>query len=105
MGHSGYLESCKNIVGAAKEIARRIRNEIPELRVLGDPPASVVAFAAAHGSTLNVMEVGDGMSKKGWHLNAISNPPAVHIACTVRRASSRCLTLIVMFMRALECSV
>ncbi|TFK79129.1 PLP-dependent transferase [Polyporus arcularius HHB13444] len=82
MGHSGYLESCKSIVGAAKTIAHRIRTEIPELRVLGDPPASVVAFAVAHGLELNVLEVGDAMSQKGWHLNAISNPAAVHIACT-----------------------
>ncbi|KAI0689368.1 PLP-dependent transferase [Cerioporus squamosus] len=84
MGHNGYLESCKSIVGAAKTIAHRIRTEIPELRVLGDPPASVVAFTVAHGSanSLDVLEVGDAMSKKGWHLNAISNPAAVHIACT-----------------------
>ncbi|KAH9892638.1 PLP-dependent transferase [Cubamyces lactineus] len=82
MGHAGYLESCKSIVSAAKTIAHRIRTEIPELRILGDPPASVVAFAAAHGSSVNALEVGDAMSKKGWHLNAISNPAAVHIAVT-----------------------
>lgn len=99
MGHSGYLESCKNIVGAAKTIAQRIRTEIPELRVLGDPPASVVAFAPAHGSPLNVLEVGDAMSKKGWHLNAISNPAAVHIACTVR--ASRLSLLAFAFCRYL----
>ena len=23
------------------------------------------------------------MSERGWHLNGLSNPPAVHIACTV----------------------
>lgn len=22
------------------------------------------------------------MAKKGWHLNALANPPGVHIACT-----------------------
>ncbi|KAI0675368.1 PLP-dependent transferase [Trametes maxima] len=82
MGHSGYLESCKSIVSAAKTIAQRITAEIPELRILGNPPASVVAFAAAHGSDLNVLEVGDAMSKKGWHLNALSEPAAVHIAVT-----------------------
>ncbi|CDO76973.1 hypothetical protein BN946_scf184281.g20 [Trametes cinnabarina] len=82
MGHSGYLESCKQIVTAAKTIARRIKSEIPELRILGNPPASVVAFASAHESELNVLEVGDAMSKKGWHLNALSKPAAVHIAVT-----------------------
>lgn len=32
---------------------------------------------------LNVLEIGDLMSKKGWHLNALSHPAAIHIACTV----------------------
>ncbi|OSX65939.1 hypothetical protein POSPLADRAFT_1064542 [Postia placenta MAD-698-R-SB12] len=83
MGHSGYLESCRAIVGAARTIAHRIRTEIPELRVLGDPPASVVAFAAAAGvGRLNVLEVGDKMEKRGWHLNGLSGPAAVHIAVT-----------------------
>ncbi|KAM5534548.1 hypothetical protein V8D89_011752 [Ganoderma adspersum] len=82
MGHTGYLESCKSIVTAAKTIAHRIRTEVTELRVLGNPPASVVAFAAARGSSLNVLEVGDKMSKRGWHLNAITTPAAVHIAVT-----------------------
>lgn len=34
-----------------------------------------------------MLEVGDAMSRKGWHLNAISNPAAVHIAVTVRLPS------------------
>ncbi|KAI0929962.1 hypothetical protein AcW1_008774 [Taiwanofungus camphoratus] len=83
MGHSGYLASCKEIVSAAKTIEARVTAEIPELRVLGNPPASVVAFKAARGD-VNILEVGDAMSKKGWHLNALSNPAALHIAVTVR---------------------
>ena len=88
--YSGYLESCKSIVSAAKAIEQRVRAEIPELRVLGNPPGSVVAFAAAHGTELNVLEVGDKMSKMGWHLNGASNPPAVHIAVTVRLSRLSC---------------
>lgn len=80
---SGYLASCKEIVSAAKTIEARVTAEIPELRVLGNPPASVVAFKAARGD-VNILEVGDAMSKKGWHLNALSNPAALHIAVTVR---------------------
>lgn len=52
--------------------------------MLGDPPASVVAFAAEAGvGRLNVLEVGDKMEKRGWHLNGLSGPAAVHIAVTV----------------------
>jgi sphinganine-1-phosphate aldolase len=43
----------------------------------------VVAFGSRVPS-LNILEVGDKMSKKGWHLNALQNPPGLHIACTVR---------------------
>ncbi|OCH93737.1 PLP-dependent transferase [Obba rivulosa] len=81
MGHSGYLESCKSIVSAARRIARAIIEEIPELYVLGNPPASVVAFASK-SADINVLEVGDAMSRKGWHLNGLSRPAAVHIAVT-----------------------
>src|SRR5882762_1317239 len=81
---SGYLESCRSIVNCARTIANTIKTSIPELYVLGSPPASVVAFGSRDPS-VNVLEVGDAMSKKGWHLNGLSGPPAVHIACTVTR--------------------
>lgn len=81
MGESGYIQSCKDIVKAAKRIQAAIAHEIPELYVLGKPLASVVAFGS-RSRAVNVMEVGDAMSTKGWHLNALNNPPAVHIACT-----------------------
>lgn len=78
----GYVASCRDIVGAAKLIESRIKSEIPELYILGKPPASVVAFGSRRPN-VSVLEVGDKMAKKGWHLNAIQGPSAVHIACTV----------------------
>ncbi|EJD52801.1 PLP-dependent transferase [Auricularia subglabra TFB-10046 SS5] len=82
MGQDGYLKSCREIVSCARKIERAVREQIPELYVLGKPVASVVAFGSADETALSVMEVGDIMSSKGWHLNALMNPPAVHIACT-----------------------
>ena len=79
----GYVASCRAIVGTAKIIEQTIENSFPELYVLGKPPASVVAFGSRMPD-LNILEVGDKMSKKGWHLNALQNPPGLHIACTVR---------------------
>ncbi|KAF8828699.1 hypothetical protein HHX47_DHR3000134 [Lentinula edodes] len=81
MGDKGYLESCRDIVTCARSIADTIASSIPELYVLGSPPASVVAFGSKHPK-VNILEVGDMMSKKGWHLNGLSGPPALHIACT-----------------------
>jgi len=82
MGHDGYLESCRSIVSCAQKIAATVKAEIPELYILGEPPASVVAFASKDRKALDVLEVGDAMSKRGWHLNGLRDPPAVHIACT-----------------------
>ncbi|KAJ7130839.1 pyridoxal phosphate-dependent transferase [Mycena crocata] len=81
MGSNGYLESCRSIVTCARTIADTIVSSIPELYILGSPPASVVAFGSKHPK-VNVLEVGDKMSQRGWHLNALSGPAAVHIACT-----------------------
>ncbi|KIK69113.1 hypothetical protein GYMLUDRAFT_91502 [Collybiopsis luxurians FD-317 M1] len=81
MGEKGYLDSCREIVTCARNIADRISSSIPELYILGSPPASVVAFGSKHPK-VNIWEVGDMMSKKGWHLNGLSGPPALHIACT-----------------------
>ncbi|KAG8821002.1 hypothetical protein FRC17_009949 [Serendipita sp. 399] len=81
MGEDGYLASCKSIMGCAKRVMAAIRSEIPELYVLGNPPASVVAFGSA-SPKVNIHAVGDAMSSRGWHLNALANPPGLHIACT-----------------------
>ncbi|KAK0551880.1 Dihydrosphingosine phosphate lyase [Tilletia horrida] len=81
MGEDGYTQSCREIVGAARAIEKRIREEIKDIRVMGRPLVSVVAFSSA--GKVNIYEIGDGMSKKGWHLNALATePPGIHIACT-----------------------
>lgn len=81
MGTNGYVDSCREIVGAARRIESAIRTEIPQLRVLGKPLVSVVAFASA--GKVSIYTVGDLMSQKGWHLNGLATePPAIHIACT-----------------------
>ncbi|KIJ49499.1 hypothetical protein M422DRAFT_74589 [Sphaerobolus stellatus SS14] len=81
LGHDGYLASCRKIVTCAKQIQKAINEEIPELYVLGEPPASVVAFAS-NDLLVNVLHVGDAMGTRGWHLNGLRDPAGVHIACT-----------------------
>ncbi|KAJ7217718.1 pyridoxal phosphate-dependent transferase [Mycena pura] len=85
MGSNGYLESCRSIVTCARTIADTIDSSIPELYILGSPPGPVIAFGSKHPK-VNVLEVGDKMSQRGWHLNALTGPAAVHIACTVSAA-------------------
>jgi sphinganine-1-phosphate aldolase len=52
----------------------------PPLRVLGDP-LWVIAFAS---DTLDVYRVLDFMNERGWSLNGLQRPAAVHICVTLR---------------------
>jgi sphinganine-1-phosphate aldolase len=83
MGEAGYIDACVKIVGTTKKIAEAI-NTTPtlagELEILGKPLVSVVAFTARN---LNVYDLADAMSAKGWHLNSLQNPPAIHVAVTM----------------------
>jgi hypothetical protein len=54
---------------------------IPGLHVLGDPEMSVLAIGSA---TLDVWEIGDEMSARGWHLDRQQFPASLHL--TVNRA-------------------
>jgi sphinganine-1-phosphate aldolase len=52
---------------------------------MGNPITSVVAFSS---KTLNIYDVGDRMSNRGWELNGLQKPPALHIACTMLTISA-----------------
>lgn len=82
-GENGYISACHSIVGAAKKFAAAIRENPAlsgDLSVLGHPLVSVVGFTS---KTLNIYDIADAMSSKGWSLSALQNPPAVHVAFTV----------------------
>lgn len=83
VGEDGYIDTCHKIVGAAKRLAEGIRSHEPlrrDLKILGKPLVSVVAFAS---DTMDIYDIADGMSARGWHLNVLQNPPAIHVAVTL----------------------
>lgn len=45
--------------------------DIPELFIIGRPDMTVVAFGS---NVVDIFEVNDIMSSKGWHLNALQRP-------------------------------
>lgn len=63
-GRQGYIDSCRDIVGCRQRIEAAVRSEIPEITVMGKPLVSVIAFRS---EVVNILEVGDRMSKLGWH--------------------------------------
>ncbi len=97
VGEAGYLDACVRIVGSAHKFVDHIATSpilAPEIEVMGHPLVSVVAFrarkSAPSGSAageftapINIYSLADAMSARGWHLNALQNPPAIHVAFTM----------------------
>ena len=82
MGREGYMEATRSMMTAARSFAQGI-SKIKGLEVIGDPEMSVVAFKAqAAYPELNIYKVNDLLSARGWHLNALQRPPALHICFT-----------------------
>ena len=79
VGEDGYLRATKAILETGAEIRGGI-SQIDGLHVLGDP-LWVIAFASDH---VNIYEVMARMAEKGWSLNGLHHPAAVHIALTLR---------------------
>uniref|UniRef100_A0A915BA25 sphinganine-1-phosphate aldolase n=1 Tax=Parascaris univalens TaxID=6257 RepID=A0A915BA25_PARUN len=79
-GRENYVARTREVIACARRIADAIKNEGKRgLKLLGLPAVSVVAFQSEN---LNVYAIGDRMSKRGWHLNALQNPPGMHICVT-----------------------
>ncbi len=79
MGEQGYLDATGRILQTAAAIRAGVE-AIPELRVLGDP-----LFVIAFGSdVVDIYQVMQHMSERGWSLNGLHNPPALHLAVTLR---------------------
>ena len=84
VGEKGYIDSCHGIVGARITIQNAIQEHpvlAKSLRVLGEPMVSVVAFESVDPD-VDVYDVSDAMSVRGWHLNALQDPPGIHVAVT-----------------------
>ncbi|XP_073302957.1 sphingosine-1-phosphate lyase [Primulina huaijiensis] len=80
LGLEGYLENTRKIMETSKKIERGIR-EIHGLFVVGKPDMTIVAFGS---DILDIFEVNDIMSSKGWHLNALQRPNSIHICVTLQ---------------------
>ena len=79
MGEDGYTRATEAILATGAEIKAGIE-DIGGLHVLGDP-LWVIAFAS---DEVDIYEVMAQMAERGWSLNGLHHPPAVHIAVTLR---------------------
>lgn len=79
LGREGYVANTKRILETARTIRQGV-SAIPGLQVIGEP-LWVIAFKS---DTVDVFRVLDEMTKRGWSLNGLQKPAAVHLCVTLR---------------------
>jgi sphinganine-1-phosphate aldolase len=79
VGMDGYLAATKELMAASHKLQAGV-TAIPGLRLLGKPDMCVVAWTA---TSVNVLELNDVMTAKGWTLNVLQFPNAVHMCLTM----------------------
>ncbi len=84
LGEEGYLSIADTVMQTATKIKAGI-NATDGVKVLGDPVMSVMAIGSHR---LNVYEVGDEMSARGWYLDRQQFPPSLHVTINYAHAQS-----------------
>lgn len=92
LGDQGFRAAARDIMDAAQEIEDGI-SKIAGISLFGARDLSVVSFAATPkggkgGKTLNIFNVQDAMTKRGYNLNALQNPSPLHVCVTYANAKS-----------------
>jgi glutamate/tyrosine decarboxylase-like PLP-dependent enzyme len=77
LGEDGYLRLTQTARDATRALVAGLR-ATPGVRVLGDPPATLVAFAL---DDADAFAVGDALARRGWVVDQQGPPPSLH--CTV----------------------
>jgi len=82
LGEEGYLSIAEAVMKTTVKLREGIA-AIEGLDILGDPAMSVLAIGS---DTLNVYEIGDEMTLRGWHLDRQQFPPSLHMTVTPAHA-------------------
>ncbi len=98
LGDAGYLRLARSVRDTTRQILAGLE-ELPDLRVLGAPDMSLIAFGS---DSINLFALVDAMKARGWHLQpqlAFRNAPSsVHL--TVTAAHERCVPALIADLRA-----
>ncbi|MBN2153434.1 MAG: aspartate aminotransferase family protein [Candidatus Lokiarchaeota archaeon] len=81
LGEDGYLRLAKDAMDATKKLTAAI-DAMPDLKVLGKPDMTVFAFTARDPAAINIYAVGDELQRRGWILDRLQFPPALHLIVT-----------------------
>jgi glutamate/tyrosine decarboxylase-like PLP-dependent enzyme len=82
LGEQGYLEMARRTLETTDALVAGI-DAMPGCHVQGRPDMSVFGFTTEDA---DVYRVGDEMDARGWHLDRLQRPPAIHMMITAAHA-------------------
>jgi len=80
LGMNGYLDLAQKVMRTTAALQDGIRS-IPPLEILSDPEMSVFAYQSS-SKKINIYAVGDQMEAKGWQVDRLQRPAALHAMVT-----------------------
>jgi glutamate/tyrosine decarboxylase-like PLP-dependent enzyme len=79
VGHSSYLDITREIIETREWIVTQLTLRVPEVSVLFGAPTMIISFTS-YG--LNIYQIAELLLAKGWHLNQLQHPNAIHLCLT-----------------------
>ena len=84
LGEDGYMQIADRVMRTTVKLRQGI-DAMEGVKVLGDPAMSILAIGS---DGLNVYEVADELSLRGWHLDRQQLPPSLHLTVTPAHAAA-----------------
>lgn len=78
LGEEGYLRLASRTMHTARALMEGI-SRIPGLHVWGEPDAAIFGYGSR---SMDIRAVAQEMSRRGWHVNGMADPPGIHITVT-----------------------
>lgn len=75
IGHEGYMDIVRRVMNVRDELVDALKT-IPEIDIHGIPDGSMVGIGS---SVVDIFEVGDNLSEKGWHFDRQQEPVSIHL--------------------------
>ncbi len=82
LGVEGYMRVAGTIMDTVHAFKSGIEKQ-PGVKLAVDPDMSVMCLV---GDGLDIYQVGDGMTKRGWHMDRQQNPAGLHLTVTYAHA-------------------
>lgn len=80
LGEDGFLANTAGMMEAVKKLKEGIR-AIPDLEIVGEPKTAIFSYRSS-SKEVNIFAVADQMEQRGWHIDRLQRPDALHVMVT-----------------------